>query len=381
MKRRLNNEGSVSFLSSKNLYRAAIRMKDEHGENKRYFFYGKTADEALSKMRSAQKRLSQGKPAKDFKVTVATWIDSWDKDVLEHSDRKQTTKETYRYVLRHVLADQMASKELNKVLPSDLNRLFAKLLKQGMASTSVHKVYTVLKIVFNDAITERNITETPFSSIKAPKQETKEAEFFTKSELAAFLQAAQDDRLYVAMQLCAQTGLRRGEALGLRWIDIDFDARKLRVANTLASTNGGLYLTPPKTDASKRKVAMNDGVIALLRSHRIAQAEEARLAGNKYLDKDFVFSTRTGEPVHPDNFYRSVTRVCEKAGLEKRGPHVLRHTFATLLLEANVPHHVVSRILGHSSIRITVDIYGHLSDEGQEAAMSLVSGFVSHRVL
>jgi len=237
-------------------------------------------------------------------------------------------------------------------------------------------VYTVLKIVFDDAITERKLTETPFASIKAPKQETKEAEFLTKSELAAFLEAAKDDRLYVAMQLCAQSGLRRGEALGLRWADIDFASRKLRVANTLASTSGGLYLTPPKTDASKRKVSMNQAVVALLQSHRIAQAEEARLARNKYLDKDFVFATQTGEPVHPDNFYRSVVRVCQRAGLAKRGPHVLRHIFATLLLEANVPHHVVSRILGHSSIRITVDIYGHLSDEGQEAAMNQFSKLI-----
>jgi integrase len=180
------------------------------------------------------------------------------------------------------------------------------------------------------------------------------------------------------MQLCAQTGLRRGEALGLRWSDIDFDARKLRVANTLASTKGGLYLTPPKTEASKRKIAMNDTVVALLQSHRIAQVEEAGAAGNQFLAKDFVFCTRTGEPVHPDNFYRSVTRVCERAGLARSGPHVLRHTFATLLLESNVPHHVVSRILGHSSIRITVDIYGHLSDEGQEAAMSAMAHLIEN---
>lgn len=376
-KRRLNNEGSVSYVASRNLYRAAIRMTDEHGESKRLFFYGKTAEEALEKMRTARKRVSQGKPAKDAKLTVSAWIDFWVSDVLTYSDRKETTKETYRYIVRHVLADQVASKELNKVLPSDLKRLFSKLRTEGMASSTVNKVYTVLKLIFDDAITERKIVETPFVQVKRPKEETKEAEFFTRAQLSAFLEAAKQDRLYVAMQLCAQTGLRRGEALGLRWQDIDFEAGKIHIANTLASTKGGLYLTPPKTEASKRKLAMNDVVTALLQSHRIAQAEESRFAGNKFLDKDFVFSTGTGEPIHPDNFYRSVTRVCEKAGLEKRGPHVLRHTFATLLLEANVPHHVVSRILGHSSIRITVDIYGHLSDEGQEAAMNAIGGILS----
>ena len=373
MKRRTNGEGSVSFVASRNHWRAAARITDHNGESKRHFFYGKSSEEALEKMRVAQKRMAMGKPARDTKITVGSWVEMWVQDVLPFSDRKVTTQETYRYVLRHVLADDVATKELNRVLPSDLNRLFSKLLRRGMASTSVNKVYTVLKLVFQDAIIERKIVESPFASLKAPKQQTKEAEFFTKDQLTAFLAAAKDDRLYVAMQLCAQTGLRRGEALALRWSDVDFESKRLRVANTLASAKGGLYLTPPKTDASKRKVAMNDAVIALLQSHRIAQAEGARQAGNKYLDKDFVFSTRTGEPVHPDNFYRSVARVCEKARLAKRGPHVLRHTFATLLLEANVPHHVVSRILGHSSIRITVDIYGHLSDEGQEAAMGAMA--------
>lgn len=115
----------------------------------------------------------------------------------------------------------------------------------------------------------------------------------------------------------------------------------------------------------------------MLVPYRIAQAEEAKFAGNKFLDKDFVFSTRTGEPIDPNNFYRSVKRVCKKAGLEEHGPHVLRHTFATLLLEDGVPIHVVSRILGHANIRITLDIYGHLSDEGQEVAMNRISGLIT----
>ena len=178
------------------------------------------------------------------------------------------------------------------------------------------------------------------------------------------------------MQLCAQTGLRRGEAMGLRWSDIEFDNNKIRVEKTLSTTKGGPYLSSPKTEASQRRLTLNGELKGLLISHRIAQMEEAKLAGNKFLDKDFVFSTLTGEPIDPSNFYRSVRRVCRKAGLPEHGPHVLRHTFATLLLEDGVPIHVVSRILGHTNIRITVDIYGHLSDEGQEHAMNKISSIL-----
>lgn len=163
--------------------------------------------------------------------------------------------------------------------------------------------------------------------------------------------------------------MRRAEATGLRWSDIDLEEGKFRVEKTLATTKGGQYLWTPKTEASNRRLTLNPLMSALLQSHRIAQAEEAKIAGNKFLDKGFVFSTRTGEPIDPNNFYRSVTRVCKKAGLQEHGPQVLRHTFATLLLEDGVPIHVVSRILGHPNIRITLDIYGHLCDEGKEAAM------------
>jgi integrase len=164
--------------------------------------------------------------------------------------------------------------------------------------------------------------------------------------------------------------------MGLRWSDIDFEENKFRVEKTLSTTRGGPYLSTPKTEASKRRLTLNPSMSALLQSHRIAQAEEAKIAGSKFLDKDFVFSTRTGEPIDPNNFYRSVKRVCKKAGLKEHGPHVLRHTFATLLLEDGVPIHIVSRILGHSNIRITVDIYGHLSDEGQGAAMDRIQGLL-----
>lgn len=376
MKRRLNNEGSVSYDKSRDRWVARTRIKDEHGESKRLYFYARTSAEALQKMRAAQKRVSAGKPAKDERLTLASWVDLWVTDILPASQRKETTQETYRFVVRHILDDPMAKKELGNVLPSDINKLQLRLKNLGKAPTTVNKVYTVLKLVFDSAIVERKISESPFVHVKRPKESRQEAAFLRRHELIQFLEAAKNDRLYVAMQLCAQTGLRRGEVMGLRWSDIEFDNNKIRVEKTLSTTKGGPYLTSPKTEASQRRLTLNGELRGLLMSHRIAQMEEAKLAGNKFLDKDFVFSTLTGEPIDPSNFYRSVRRVCRKAGLPEHGPHVLRHTFATLLLEDGVPIHVVSRILGHTNIRITVDIYGHLSDEGQEHAMNKISSIL-----
>jgi len=169
--------------------------------------------------------------------------------------------------------------------------------------------------------------------------------------------------------LLAETGLRRGEALALHWADIDFEKKTLWVRGTLARTDKGLYVTSPKTQASVRQIHLPAHLIELLKSHLLAQSNEIVQAGNKYLQKGFVFATRTGEPVDPRNLQRSVQIACKKAGLPVVSPHTLRHSAATTMLEAGIPIHVVSRQLGHSNISITVDIYGHVSDNGAKEAM------------
>ena len=376
MKRRLNNEGSIRFDEKRQRYVAKAWI-DNGDESKRMSFYGKTSSEALKKMREAQKRVAQGKPARDQKVSLSSYLDIWSIEALEYSDRKETTKENYRHLLRLVMQDQLAKKELSKVIPSDFHRFFHRLKTEGLASTTVRKAYVVLKQVFKDAVKERRIAENPFDHVDRPKEVRKEAQFFDRDEARTLIEAAKGDRLYVAIRLLAATGLRRGEALGLRWSDIDFQEGTLTVRNTLATTGNGLYLTPPKTEASRRQLDLDDSLISLLKSHKISQAEDARNMANKYLDKGFVFATRTGEPVDPTNLARSLRRICRAAGLPELGPHALRHTAATLMLEAGEPVHVVSRILGHSNIRITVDIYGHVSDEGKKKALNTLGNLLS----
>ena len=373
MKRRLNEEGSLYFDPKRNRYRVTARITDDEGSSKRLAFYGPTAAQALEKMRIARKRVKQGKPASDTRLTLGAWLEEWSLGPLEYSNRKETTKDAYRYMLRHVQSATISTKELRRVLPNDLTKFFSGMKTSGLSSATIAKIFAGLKLAFNDAVIERKIAENPFDHVARQKVETVEAKSLTIEQTRKLVEAANENRLYVAVKLISETGLRRGEALGLRWEDIDFEKGKIHVRHTLARSKNGLYLTPPKTKASRRVLDIAPSLAELLRSHKIAQGEEAQNAANKFLNKEFVFSTRTGEPVDPRNLQRSVALACKKAGLDTVGPHTLRHSAATTMLESGVPIHIVSRILGHSTISITVDIYGHVSDEGAANAMQLLN--------
>jgi integrase len=375
MKRRLNNEGSVSYDKNRDRYVARTRVKDHDGESKRLYFYGKTPAEALEKMRVAQKRISAGKPAADARLSLESWLNEWSSGPLEVSTRKESTKDGYRYMLRHILNHQISRRELRKILPAHIQGFLADLKKSPLSSSTIHHVYATMKVAFNDAVINRQIAHNPFDNVTPPTREKTESKFLTKEQTRELVNAARDNRYYVAVKLLAETGVRRGEALALRWTDIDFEKQTLRVRGTLARTDKGLYVTSPKTQASVRQIHLPSHLVELLKSHLLAQNNEIVQAGSKYAQKGFVFATRTGEPVDPRNLQRSVQIAGKRAGLPKASPHTLRHSAATTMLEAGIPIHVVSRQLGHSSINITVDIYGHVSDHARKSGPVGLTGF------
>ena len=133
MKRRLNEEGSVYFDPTRNRYRVTARITDDEGTSKRFTFYGPTAAQALEKMRVARKRVKQGKPASDARLTLGTWLEEWSAGPLEYSNRKETTKDAYRYMLRHVQSATISTKELRRVLPNDLNKFFSSIKTSGLS--------------------------------------------------------------------------------------------------------------------------------------------------------------------------------------------------------------------------------------------------------
>ena len=169
--------------------------------------------------------------------------------------------------------------------------------------------------------------------------------------------------------------MRRGELLGLRWSDVDLDGGALSVQQTRIRGEGGrLVYGSPKTAKGRRRISLAGSTVASLRAHRARQAAERILAGSLWKDADLVFCGPTGEPLDPDSLSQSFERLAAKANLPRLRFHDIRHTAATLLLGAGVHPKVVSELLGHATIAITLDTYSHvLPGLGEDAAERLAS--------
>lgn len=186
-----------------------------------------------------------------------------------------------------------------------------------------------------------------------------------------FLETAKDDRLYTLYLLEVMTGLRRGEILGLKWEDVDFKEGRLKVIHNLYRVNNTdkdaeskykLVLLTPKTESSKRSIPLNQFMVEELLRHKKEQEREKRLCGEDYCDLGMVFCKPDGDYISPREFLRQYQRLLQKAGLERKRFHDLRHTVASLLINANENPKVIQQLLGHSTISTTLDIYAHVMD-------------------
>ncbi|OLE26300.1 MAG: hypothetical protein AUG44_13450 [Actinobacteria bacterium 13_1_20CM_3_71_11] len=195
------------------------------------------------------------------------------------------------------------------------------------------------------------------------------------TEARAFLKAIKGVRLEVRWLIAVTLGLRQGEALGLRWEDVDLDAGTLRVRAQLQRdpSTGDLVRVETKTARSRRTLPIPPSVLAALRLHREQQDRE-RVDADSWADPGWVFATRLGTPVHPRNDYRSFREIIRQAGLRQVRLHDLRHTAASVLLAQGVPARVVMEILGHSQISVTLNTYAHVAPEIAREAAERVEG-------
>ncbi len=184
------------------------------------------------------------------------------------------------------------------------------------------------------------------------------------------------------MTIALAYGMRRGEVLGLQWSAVDWAAgtvavtygvRRIKNRDKSAATRTRLVLGELKTSKSRRLLALTPEIMAKLRQHRARQSQVKMSSGSLWCDHDLIFTTQLGAPIDPDNFSHAFSAVCERAGLGHWHPHELRHSGASLMLAQGTPLHVVSEILGHASIVITKDVYGHLIDGDRRSAAVLMS--------
>jgi integrase len=196
---------------------------------------------------------------------------------------------------------------------------------------------------------------------------------WTPVEALAFLGAARDDPLYPAFVLLLLYGMRRGEVLGLRWQDIDFDSKVVRVRQQIYRAGGQLHIGPVKTRAGNRNLPLLGLARTALTARQEAQESDRARLGTAWADTGLVFTTRTGGPVEPRNFGRSFTRICDHESVRKIRLRAFRHTTASLLKDLGVPARDAQAILGHSHISTTQQIYTHVDEAARRDAVTRIN--------
>jgi integrase len=296
---------------------------------------------------------------------------------------RPSTWVSYQGLLEAYVIPTLGGVELQQLTPAHLASLYQELLASGrrhrpggLSAKTVRNVHVLMHRALRDAVrwgyTVRNVA----AAADPPKAKPAELQVWTPGQLRAFLTYVRQDRYYAAWLLAATTGMRRGELLGLRWVDVDLAAGRVAVRQPRVVVDHAVYTSEPKTARSRRSIALDSATVAALREHQARQAAERVVVGPGYQDSGLVFTRPDGSPIHPHLFSDWFKQHVRRAGLPKIRLHDVRHSYASAALAAGIAAKVVSERLGHATIAITMDTYSHVLPGLDERAAATVAQLI-----
>jgi len=312
--------------------------------------------------------------------TVARWLRHW--LTTRTSIRPSTLRSYAEHVERHLIP-YLGDVRLGELTGRHVTTMFAALAstdtRYGRPPTpaTLHRIRATLRSALNAAIRDGLLRDNPARFIELPTPRRPQPQVWTNHrvdawqrggprpsvavwtarQLATFLDVVAEDRMFAAWWLIALRGLRRGEAVGLRWVDVDLDQRVIMIDQQRIAFGHTVTVGPPKTRASRRTIALDRTTVAHLRTHLYRQRAERDAAGEAWHDTGYVFTTDDGTPLHPDWITRRFRHLVVTSGLPPVRLHDLRHGAATLAHAAGADLKTVQEQLGHTSIVLTADTY------------------------
>ena len=274
------------------------------------------------------------------------------------------TRERYQELAERQIIPHLGGAKIRYLTAVEVEAWHGKLIRSGLSPRTVVHAHRVL------AKALRRVKNMAALEVEMPAVESEEIEILSAEEISAIRVKLAGHALAPIVELGLATGMRRGELLGLQWGDVDLDAGTLRVERSVEETKAGLRLKPPKTKRGRRNITLGEGAVAMMRAHKVKQLELRLALGlGKITDSTLVFSTVDGELLRPCN----ITKAWSRAVPGKKF-HSLRHTHASMLINAGVDILTISRRLGHSKAAITLDVYGHLIEGADAAAAKAIEG-------
>jgi integrase len=381
-RKRGQNEGTI-YQRKDGRWAAGISLGYQNGKLKRKSFYGKTRDEVQKSLTKALHDHQAGLPVALPRQTLEQFLDRWLIDCVKPSVRPKTFASYSQLVKLHI-NPQLGRLPLSKLGPEHVQRFLNDRLAvgairkketdpiKGLSPRTVQYLRAVLRRALGEALKWGLIGRNVATLVDAPRTVKHAIHPMTAEETKLFLAKCNGNRLEALFTVALAMGLRQGEALGLRWEDVDWKSRVLHVRHSLQRINKKLVLSELKSESSRRDLPLIDVIAAGLRAHRSRQLAERLAAGKDWQESGFVFTTTIGTPLDARNVVRNYHETLTGAGIPLRRFHDLRHGCATLLLAQGVPLKTVSDILGHSQISITADIYAHVVPEMRRDAFGVM---------
>ena len=327
-------------------------------------------------------------------MTVDEWYNYWMDNLI--CDLSPNTKRNYKERYKINIQPVIGGMRMCDVKPMHckivLNRMDVK-----YAGGTIRQAYIAMGTMFRSAVMNDIITKHPMDGVRytKPSRAVDDIKYLTADEQNSFLEAAKRSHNYRQYALLLETGLRTAEMIGLTWDAIDWKKRTLTVNKSLEYRHGEGYWRagPPKTAKSYRTIPLTDKAYDILKScyderttrkesdtlSQVLEYMDRRTGETRYLVmKDLVFiNFRTGEPSKNSSYDTHIYKLCDEAGIKRFCMHALRHTYATRAIERGVPPKVLQQLLGHASIKTTMDRYVHVTDESLEKAVQLFAAKAS----
>jgi integrase len=349
---------------------------DSRIKRRRKYLYGKSREDVRRKQVEAQKALQDVGHIAPERLTVSAYMRSW----LEHRKHELSwqTWRRYEQLFRAHIEPTLGSVRINRLRPDQLRDLYSSKLSEGLAAETVRHIHKVIRAALNQAEREDLVVKNVCRQVKPPRKQRYEINPLSPDEtrtLRETMRGHPDEALYV---LALSTGMRQGEILGLRWRDCNLDNGYISVNRSLVFVVNDWYLQEPKTASSRRRIQLANEAVDAFGPHLRSQLEKRMALGEAWQDNDLVFPTDIGTPRRGANLvYRSFRPLLERAGIRRIRFHDLRHTAATLLLGEGVHPKVVSEMLGHSSVQLTLDTYSHVTPTMQQEAATKMNDILS----
>jgi integrase len=369
MARKANGQGHTYKVG--NSYRTVIRCGD-HTITAMAATAQDSRKKAKLKLESMPNVLAKRSALPTARLTVGAFLLTWLEEEHKHNIAHSTYKR-YRALLVHHISPVINEIELQKVSPTDISSVLTRMRESGQSPRSQQQARALLSVALGEAENKGYIALNPVKKVRIPINRVKEIDPLGIEDVKRLLETYKRTYMSARLHIALLAGLRQGEALGLRWQDVDFESGLLEVRNQVQKIDGKLQLTGLKTDRSRRCVAMTSATLEALRLHRDLVENMKKACGSTWQENDFVFPHLDGT-AHPATLdYNSWKRCLRLCGIKTRRLHDARHTAATLMYAQGVGIEVISRALGHSSSAITSKLYVHSAIKPLQEAAHLLN--------